>query len=189
MKTWVPTLVFATLMSMFAFSQKSDSLGTETSMLDSLNYPKIVIRKEKRVLEVYDGDVLKITFTVALGFAPKGDKETEGDGKTPEGEFYVFTKNPQSKFHLSLGLSYPSNEDAIRGFAQGLISKDERDQIVSAIESKKMPPQKTKLGGEIYIHGGGTGRDWTWGCPALKNEDIEELFRVIPVGTKVTILP
>ncbi len=52
-----------------------------------------------------------------------------------------------------------------------------------------MPPQKTALGGEIYIHGGGTERDWTWGCVALKNEEIEELFAAMPVGTKVTITP
>jgi murein L,D-transpeptidase YafK len=158
-------------------------------MLGQLKDPSIVIRKEKRALDVYDGERLIKTFTIVLGFAPEGDKETEGDGKTPEGEFYVFTKNPQSKFHLSLGLSYPSKEDARRGYTQGLITSADRDAIVAAIESKKMPPQKTKLGGEIYIHGGGTERDWTWGCPALKNEDIEELFSAIPVGTKVTIVP
>ena len=188
MKNWIPSLMIAVLMSVLAFSQKSDSIPTEKLMLGELNDPKILIRKEKRALEVYDGDKLVKTFTIVLGFAPTGDKEIEGDGKTPEGEFYVFTKNPQSRFHLSLGLSYPSKEDARRGFAQGLISKAERDEIVSAIDLKKMPPQKTKLGGEVYIHGGGTERDWTWGCPALKDEDIEEIFRVIPVGTKVTIL-
>ena len=189
MKTWIPSLIVAVLMSVLAFSQKSDSLVAEKPMPGTFSDPRIVIRNEKRTLESYDGEVLKKTYAIALGFAPSGDKETEGDGKTPEGEFYVFTKNPQSKFHLSIGVSYPSTDDAQRGFEKGLITKTERDAIVAAIDAKKMPPQKTKLGGEIYIHGGGTGRDWTWGCVALTNEDIDELYAAIPVGAKVTILP
>jgi murein L,D-transpeptidase YafK len=189
MKLWIPSLIVAVLMSVLVFSQKSDSLRTERPMLGVMKDQKIIIRKEKRSLEVYDGSSLRKTFTVALGFAPNGDKEIEGDGKTPEGEFYVFTKNPKSKFHLSLGLSYPSKDDANRGFAHGLVTKKERDEIMSAIDAKKMPPQNTKLGGEIFIHGGGIGSDWTWGCVALKNEEIEELFETIPVGTKVIILP
>ncbi len=158
-------------------------------MLAELKNPEIIIKKTQRALEVYDDGKLKKSFKVVLGFAPTGDKDVEGDGKTPEGEFYVFTKNSESRFHVSLGLSYPSKDDAKRGLAAGLISKKERDEIVSAIDDKKMPPQKTALGGEVYIHGGGIERDWTWGCVALKNEEIEEIFRVIPVGTKVTILP
>ena len=189
MKTWIPSLIIAVLMSVIAFSQKSDSLVAEKPMPGTLRDPRIVIRKEERTLESYDGEVLKKTYAIALGFAPSGDKETEGDGKTPEGEFYVFTKNPRSKFHLSIGVSYPSKDDADRGFEKGLITKTERDAIISAIDAKKTPPQKTKLGGEIYIHGGGTGRDWTWGCVALSNEDIDELYAAIPVGTKVTIVP
>jgi murein L,D-transpeptidase YafK len=158
-------------------------------MLGELKDPKIIVRKKLRALEVYDGGELIKTFTIVLGFAPAGDKEAEGDGRTPEGEFYVFTKNAESKFHLSLGLSYPSKDDAASGFAAGVITKAERDEIVTAIDNGKMPPQKTALGGEIYIHGGGIGSDWTWGCVALTNEEIEEIFRVVPVGTRVTIKP
>lgn len=172
-----------------AFAQTSDSPRNEMPMLGELKDPQIVIQKKRRVLEVYDGGRLVKTFTVVLGFAPSGDKEIEGDGKTPEGEFYVFTKNSQSKFHLSLGLSYPSKDDATRGLAAGVITRSERDEIVSAIDNRTMPPQKTALGGEIYIHGGGIESDWTWGCVALKNEEIEELFGAIPVGTRVTIKP
>jgi murein L,D-transpeptidase YafK len=123
-----------------------------------------------------------------LGFAPAGDKEHEGDGKTPLGEFYVFTKNEQSKFYLSLGLSYPSIDDAERGLRENLISREEHDSILQAIAEKRMPPQNTPLGGEIYIHGGGTERDWTWGCVALENEEMKELFDALPVGTRVTIV-
>ncbi len=172
-----------------ALSQTSDRSRGGLRMLSGLQSPEIVIRKKQRTLEVYDSGKLIKSFTMVLGFEPVGDKEVEGDGKTPEGEFYVFTKNAKSKFHLSLGLSYPSKVDAERGFARGLISKLDRDQIFSAIDNKKMPPQKTALGGEIYIHGGGTRRDWTWGCVALDNDEIEELFKAIPLGTKVTITP
>ena len=151
--------------------------------------PRIVIRKKARTLELYDGERLTKVYTMALGFAPEGDKEKEGDGKTPEGDFYVFTKNAKSKFHLSIGLSYPSIDDADRGLKNGLIGRREYDAIVGAIERKEMPPQKTALGGEIYIHGGGAGSDWTWGCIALANEDIEEVYAVIKQGIRVSIVP
>jgi len=150
---------------------------------------RLEIHKGKRELRLYEDDILKNTFSVALGFAPDGDKEVEGDGKTPEGRFYIFTKNPESKFHLSLGISYPSIDDVERGLSNELISQDEADAIKSAIIEKQMPLQKTKLGGEIYIHGGGKERDWTEGCIALKNNEIEELFKLVPVGTVVEILP
>ncbi len=84
--------------------------------LPKIENPRIVIKKEKRKLELLDGKKLIKTYSVALGFAPTGDKEKQGDGKTPEGEFYIFTKNNQSKFYLSLGVSYPNVEDAKRGF-------------------------------------------------------------------------
>jgi murein L,D-transpeptidase YafK len=156
---------------------------------NELKEPRIVIKKKARTLDVFDGTKLVKSIKISLGFAPVGDKETEGDGKTPEGEFYVFTKNPQSRFHLSLGLSYPSKPDAERGLKAGLITKEEFDSIQKAIDVGGMPPQKTRLGGEIYIHGGGTDGDWTDGCIALENREIEELFALIPVGTKVTIMP
>jgi murein L,D-transpeptidase YafK len=156
--------------------------------LTTLAEPSIVIRKAARKLEIYDGEKLVKTYMVALGFTSNGDKEIEGDGRTPEGEFYVFAKNPESRFHLSLGLSYPSKDDAKRGLATDLVTKDEYDEIIKAIDDGGMPPQKTRLGGEIYIHGGGIDNDWTDGCVALKNEEISEIFAVIPVGTMVKIL-
>jgi len=70
-----------------------------------------------------------------------------------------------------------------------LITKAEYEAIAEAIAKKKMPPQTTKLGGEIYIHGGGTDGDWTQGCVALADDDIKKLFDSIPVGTPVRILP
>jgi murein L,D-transpeptidase YafK len=151
--------------------------------------PRLIIKKSERKLEVFDGEKLLKTYKIVLGFAPEGDKEIEGDGKTPLGEFYVFTKNEQSKYYLSLGLSYPSIDDAERGLKESLISQEEYDAIFKAVSEKKMPPQNTRLGGAIYIHGGGTEKDWTWGCMALRDEEMKEIFDAVPVGTSIRILP
>lgn len=154
-----------------------------------LTDPRIVISKKQRTLKLFDGKRLIETYKAVLGFTPVGDKEVEGDGRTPEGEFYVFVKNEKSKYTAGLGLSYPSTEDADRGIAAGIVSADEAATIRSSIEAKAMPPQKTRLGGEIYIHGGGTQTDWTWGCIALDDADMLELFAIAKTGMPVTILP
>ena len=165
------------------------SLSQTRQPLPPMENPHIVIKKKKRLLEIFDGARLVRSYKLVLGFAPRGDKNVEGDGKTPEGEFYVFTKNPESRFHLSLGLSYPNAAAARRGLKEKIITQEEHDAILKAIDEKQMPLQKTALGGEIYIHGGGTQTDWTEGCVALKNEEIKEIFDQIPVGAKVKILP
>lgn len=149
--------------------------------------PRIVIKKKQRLLQIFDGEKLIRKYKVVLGFAPRGDKEIEGDGKTPTGKFYVFTKNPTSKFHLSLGLSYPNAKAANRGLREKIISQAEYDAIMEAIEKREMPPQKTALGGEIYIHGGGIADDWTQGCVALDDEQMTEIYEAIPVGAEVLI--
>jgi murein L,D-transpeptidase YafK len=155
----------------------------------SLKDPNVKVFKSARRVRLFDGVELIKSYRIVLGVDPHGDKQIEGDGRTPEGDFYVFTKNPESKFHLSLGLSYPGLEDAERGLKQNLISQAEYDEITAAIAEKRMPLQKTKLGGEIYIHGGGIESDWTDGCVALDNAEMAELFEAIPVGAKVTIMP
>lgn len=154
-----------------------------------LENPSIVVKKKKRVLKLFDGPRLVKSYRVALGSVPVGDKIREGDGRTPEGDFFIFTKNPESKFFLSLGVSYPNKDAARRGLENGLITLAEHDRIVAAIEKKEMPPQKTKLGGEIYIHGMGNLTDWTEGCIALTNREMKELYDRIPVGTPVRIEP
>src|ERR1700733_5222804 len=103
----------------------------------------IVVKKSARKLFLFDGENLIRSFDIALGFAPDGDKETEGDGKTPLGEFYVAAKNPESKYTLGLGLSYPNLEDAERGLKSGLITQEQYDAIALAIGEKRMPPQDT----------------------------------------------
>jgi murein L,D-transpeptidase YafK len=177
-------LVFTALAALFQLGEVSAQ-----KIMSEIKNPKITVEKKKRNLKLYDGKKLVKSYKISLGAVPVGDKEIEGDGKTPEGEFYVFTKNDKSAFFLSLGVSYPNKEDAERGLKQNLITQAEHDEIFAAIENKQMPLQKTKLGGEIYIHGGGCDADWTQGCMALENEQMQELFDVIAVGTTVIIKP
>ncbi|HJQ67798.1 MAG TPA: L,D-transpeptidase family protein [Blastocatellia bacterium] len=151
--------------------------------------PRIIVFKSQRKLELYSNDEIVRAYRVGLGTSPVGDKVRQGDRRTPEGQFYVCVKNPRSQFYLSLGLSYPNEEDAERGLRDGLINRARHNQIISAIRNRRTPPQNTALGGEIYIHGHGSKDDWTWGCVALDNADIKELFEAVPVGTAVLIEP
>jgi len=154
-----------------------------------LKSPRIVVKKAERKLFLYSDDKLVRTYHIGLGLSPIGDKIRQGDRRTPEGDFYIFTKNDKSAFYLSLGISYPNAAHAERGLREGLITKAQYDEIRSALKAKKTPPQNTALGGDIYIHGNGAGSDWTWGCVALENRDVRELFQAIPVGTPVRIEP
>lgn len=154
-----------------------------------LTGPRIIIGKSERRLRLVSGGTVVRTYPIALGFNPVDDKTRQGDGCTPEGGFRVFVKNAKSAFHLSLGLSYPNAEDAARGLRERQITPAQYRQIVRAARRGTGPPQNTPLGGDIYIHGGGVQRDWTAGCIALENADIEELFHAVPVGTPVLIQP
>jgi murein L,D-transpeptidase YafK len=169
-------------------SQASTESGTQEMRLKlPLVNPKIVVQKSKRQLMLYSGDKLLRTYRVGLGFNPAQDKVKEGDGATPEGEFYIFTRNEKSAYYLSLGIGYPNLEDAERGLRDGLITREQYAEIARAIGRKEAPPQTTALGGQIYIHGHGAQKDWTWGCVALDDKDIKELFDAVPVGTRVII--
>ncbi len=121
---------------------------------------------------------------VALGFAPEGNKEREGDGKTPEGRYFVCLKK-QGKYGPSLGISYPSLQDALR--------LDAEEELVRCIREREgqgvRPPWGSFMGGEIYIHGGGAQTDWTAGCIALNDADAETLYALCDEGTDVEILP
>ena len=151
--------------------------------------PHIVVQKAQRKLFLYSGDKLVRSYRIGLGLSPLGDKVRQGDRRTPEGDFYIFTKNDRSAFYLSLGISYPNVAHAGRGLRDSLITRTQYDTIIQALNAHKAPPQNTKLGGDIYIHGNGAGSDWTWGCVALENDDIRELFNAVTVGTPVTIKP
>jgi murein L,D-transpeptidase YafK len=175
-------LLFAFFVSLSPFAmRKSDKLH------------RLLVKKGERKLYVYQFEngkerLLK-TYKIALGSSPTGTKRQQGDGATPEGDYYITHKNSRSKFYLSLGLSYPNTNDAIAGMKRGFITKTEYEAIINAINKKEKPPQNTKLGGDIFIHGGGTGNDWTLGCVALENDGIKELFDLLPVKTPVKIIP
>jgi len=168
-------------------SQDDEDIDPGLPVTAPLKAPKIVIKKAKKRLFLYSEEKLLRTYPVKLGFNPVGEKVRQGDKCTPEGSYYICMKNPRSKYHLSLGLSYPSIQDAERGLEQKLISKSDHDRIVERISKKAIPPWDTPLGGEIFIHGGGENWDWTYGCVMLRNKDIEELFKVVALGTQVVI--
>ncbi len=154
-----------------------------------LAQPRLEVYKAKRVLQFFDADRLIKTYPIALGSNPVPPKEREGDRATPEGSYFICQKNPQSQFHLSLAISYPGPQDAERGFKAGLINKEEKMAILKASAHHQIPPWNTKLGGEVFVHGNGSKPDWTWGCVALDDQDVDELYRLVPVGTPITIHP
>ena len=152
-----------------------------------LEHARVVIRKAARSLELFDGERLIKAYPIVLGTNPTDPKRKEGDGCTPEGAYFICTKNERSRFHLFLGISYPNVEDADRGLRAGLITQAQHGAIAEAIGARQRPPWDTRLGGEIGLHGGGTGSDWTRGCVALSDGDIEELL--LDLGAEVVIEP
>ncbi|MFA5528125.1 MAG: L,D-transpeptidase family protein [Peptostreptococcales bacterium] len=147
----------------------------------------IRIYKNDRRLELYENNVLTYACKIGLGFSPKGHKMREGDGKTPEGEYYICVKNGDSKFTLFLGISYPNKKDAEVALAKKFISQEDYQSIVEYIDSGKRPSWATPLGGEIGIHGKGSKFDWTAGCIALEDEDIKIIWEKAEIGTPVEI--
>ena len=165
--------------------------------------PQVTLRidKSERTLAVELGGVVLKTYGVSLGWAPVGDKDRQGDGRTPEGEFYVgYTAPPRgTRYHRSILVPYPTVARAESGQRAGLISADTLKQVKSAHRRCAVPPQRTALGGFILIHGGGGGPgygDWTAGCVALTNDDIEAVHAVAKPGcrggqprTRILIVP
>jgi len=146
---------------------------------------------------VLQGNNIYKRYAIASGRGGSGDKKLTGDLKTPIGTYRIVRFNDSSKFHRFLQLNYPNVKDAFYGYKSKLISRQEFDLIIDAFNKGKIPPQNTKLGGAIGIHGIGNITDkklqihhalnWTEGCVALTNEDVEELRRNVPLGTKVII--
>jgi murein L,D-transpeptidase YafK len=158
---------------------------------------RLIIEKRRRRLSVVAGDRPVQSYPIVLGRNAAADKRVEGDEATPLGEFYICARNPRSRFFLSLCISYPATAHADRGLAAGVIDPVEHAAILAAQAARRMPPQKTGLGGEIYIHGrdaahepaaGGEARDWTRGCIALDNPAMAEIYALAALGTPVTIL-
>jgi len=175
--------IFSILIAVFTLRLKR---STEIGLLHKpLANPRIVINKDRRLLYLYSDSKLVCSYKIALGSQPVGDKLTEGDDRTPEGRYYICAKNPNSRYYLSLAISYPNIRDAERGLHNGLIAREQYEAIVQAIKVGATPPWDTPLGGEVFIHGHGSGSDWTKGCIALDDKDIRQLYDAVDVGTPV----
>lgn len=149
---------------------------------------RIVIEKEKRCLSVYDAEGQRLLHCrVALGKNPVGHKMCEGDGKTPEGAYFVCLKREKGKYGQSLGISYPSLSDANLAVSEGRLDAALLHLFEEAEREIKRPPWGTGLGGEIYIHAGGSDRDWTAGCIALDEADMNAVFDLMEQGDAVLI--
>ena len=146
---------------------------------------KILVEKARRLLTLMEDDIPLHSCPIALGREPVGRKQREGDGRTPEGCYYICLVKEQGKYGRSLGLSYPGPEDAEQGCAEGAIDLQAKEAILRAWEKGVRPPWGTALGGEIYIHEGGTDSDWTQGCIALCSRDMDAVF---PLREKITVV-
>ena len=153
--------------------------------------PLIEIWKADRKLELRQGEAVLRQFRVVLGGQPRFGKERQGDERTPVGRYYIAEKNPDSKFHRFLGISYPNIDDAERGYQRKWIDAHEWADIFFANLRGDEPPWRTPLGGKVGIHGFGSRPflpiDWTAGCIAVSDEDIEFIYDHVPIGTAVII--
>lgn len=151
-------------------------LGLAASPVAAAPVDLIVVDKSRRVMTLWTGKKPFKTYRIGLGGNPVGHKEQEGDSRTPEGRYIIDGKNPNSSFHLSLRISYPNKKD------------------VASARRRGVPP-----GGWIMIHGTpdslvalqsvGVMRDWTLGCIAVTNAEIEEIYKVVRIGTPILIKP
>jgi len=132
---------------------------------------RINVYKDARHMELMHHDRVLKSYRIDLGRDPVGQKEREGDGRTPEGVYIIDRQNPNSAFHLSLGISYPEVSDRLR-----------------AAEAGDNP------GGDIFIHGRGprfqnARSDWTEGCIAVTDRQMEDIYAMVRVGTPIVIMP
>lgn len=158
-------------------SARQKSLLQQPALPADSEIAKLVVRKANREMDAYDaqGRLLK-TYPVALGFNPVEHKQFEGDGKTPEGRYTINDRNPNSGYHKNLGVSYPNDADRAYAAAQG-----------------------KSAGGNIKIHGMRNGmsaigaqhlhRDWTHGCIAVTDGEIDELYALVKPQAEIEILP
>ncbi len=132
---------------------------------------RVVVYKDARKMYLLHHTQVLKAYEIHLGNAPKGHKQFEGDGKTPEGHYLIDRRNPNSKFHLSIGIDYPNAADREYAKSQG-----------------KRP------GGDIFIHGRpkpyrSWGDDWTAGCIAVTDKEIEDIYAMVRDGTPISIYP
>lgn len=139
---------------------------------------EIVVIKSKRKLYLYSQKKLLKEYPIVLGSNPVGAKSQEGDGKTPEGKYWIDARNPQSAYHLSLHISYPNSQDSAQAKAAGVSPGGQ-------IMIHGMPPMLSWLSSGMIQKLG----DWTRGCIAMSNAEIEEIWKLVPDGTPIEIRP
>ncbi len=137
---------------------------------------RVIIEKHERRLTVFEGEREVFRCRVALGCEPEGPKQREGDGRTPEGVYTICLVKERGKYGRSLGLSYPGIRDAQEALLRGEIDRATFLAVDKAHQEGRRPPWGSPLGGEIYIHEGGSHCDWTQGCIALDASDMDRLF-------------
>ncbi|CAN5160797.1 hypothetical protein BH09BAC5_BH09BAC5_23990 [soil metagenome] len=173
-------------------------LPDSLSAIDTL---LIAYKSNYRMKLFAKGKLLK-TYIIGLGQEPNGHKVQQGDNRTPEGEYKIIQKS-RGPFYGAyanylgdawMRINYPNNTDAENGFKKGLIFANEKEAIIKANNAGNEPPKNTKLGGGIGIHGwsgkwpGDDKQNLTWGCISLQNEELDDLYQRVPVGTTIVIL-
>lgn len=156
------------------------ALGLAPWPQPTLPEPEVVVSKSQRELR-FRGRVMKI----ALSSHSIGTKEESGDGRTPEGRYRICSKAPDGPFGYWLGLDYPNRQDAWSGRKAGRLSWIELTRWNWFWRAE--PPQSTRLGGQVGLHGGGTRHNWTLGCIALDEPDIKLLYDSLEPGAVVEI--
>ncbi len=177
------TLFGAALLSASAVRDTAKAVGTPTvlrtpviGIRGAITADSIVVEKGKRTLTLYQGGFAVRQYKVALGKQPVGDKERIGDNRTPEGLYRIDFKNPASKYHMALHVSYPDAAHLARANALGVAPGGD-------IMIHGLPAAYAKLGAEH------SNWDWTEGCIAVTNAEIEEIWRAIPAGAAIQIKP
>ena len=159
---------------------------------------KIIVHKARRRLDVFADETLLKSYIVNLGLAPEGDKNRQGDMRTPEGDLFICSMSRVSRFTRFLNLAYPTPRSARAGVESGRVNARVEEDVLGAFRQRnRCPPQNTPLGGAVGIHGSGGWEsrpggyvvtDWTWGCVGLRDSDILELFDgYAEVGLQVQI--
>jgi murein L,D-transpeptidase YafK len=136
----------------------------------------VLILKKDHVMDLLAAGRVIRTYKVALGQGGLAPKERQGDGRTPEGHYVIDARNAASEYHLSLHVSYPNAEDRKRAAKLGVAPGG--DIMIHGLPN-----------GKGWIGGGHRMYDWTLGCVAVTNEEIEEIWKLVPVGTPVEIRP
>lgn len=158
-------------------------------------HPWVLVDTSTYTIEVLQGDnIIKEFHNISLGVGGVSAERVADDNKTPLGIFHVTSINKKSRFHIFFGLDYPSLAQAKSAYYHNVIDFGDYSAIQTAALHGRQPPQDTALGGHIGIHGLGRGKlwihnayDWTKGCIALTNGQVDELSKWVDIGTLVVI--